>query len=215
MQHPELAKLNAIHRRFYFYEAGKKGGCRVGDGQAFPAAAVRGREKLWLGWDWVLMLIQSAGLSAGYSGGVWLPCPVGLALSFIFCKSLLIVERHTTWNKKLGQLPTFTQSLTKAWLCCAARFLSRSPQRRGCGAVRCGPPPWPAQSSSLTHIAHFIQSTILYVTFSYSFVLWTCKNLLHVCPSWERDYSHVALPEVSSIFFILRTEDVTHCVFWL
>lgn len=141
MQHPELAKLNAIHRRFYFYEAGKKGGCRVGDGQAFPAAAVRGREKLWLGWDWVLMLIQSAGLSAGYSGGVWLPCPVGLALSFIFCKSLLTVERHTTWNKKLGQLPTFTQSLTKAWLCCAARFLSRSPQRRGCGAVRCGAAP--------------------------------------------------------------------------
>lgn len=139
---------------FTFMKQEKKGGCQVGDGQAFPAAAVRGRVKLWLGWDLVVMLIQSAGLSAGYSGGVWLPCPVGLALSFIFCKSLLIVECHTTWNKKLGQLSTFTQSLTKAWLCCAACFLSRPPQRRGCGAAR--PPPRPAQSFSLTHIAHFI-----------------------------------------------------------
>ncbi len=49
-------------------------------------------------------------------------------------------------------------------------------------------------------------------------VLYT-RHLLHVCLSWERDPSSVALPEVSSIFFLskefilvrierLRTEDV-------
>ncbi len=29
-------------------------------------------------------------------------------------------------------------------------------------------------------------------------------QLLHVCPSWERDPSSVALPEVSSIFSLLK-----------
>ena len=58
------------------------------------------------------------------------------------------------------------------------------------------------------------------------------RHLLHVCPSWKRDPSSVALPEVSSIVFFypvkrvfshqhvkffltrvegLRTEDVVHC----
>ena len=45
--------------------------------------------------------------------------------------------------------------------------------------------------------------------------------LLHVCPSWERDPSSVALPEVFPSFFFfsqystgiegLRTEDAIHC----
>ena len=75
---------------------------------------------------------------------------------------------------------------------------------------------------SLVHLSSVICCTFLYT-----------RHLLHVCPSWKRDPSSVALPEVSSIVFFypvkrffffhqhvkffltriegLRTEDVVHC----